>query len=52
MSRYLSPIDLSIAKSRMWDYLMDLSEEGRIDDDALMHIFNQYVELLHSLGGD
>jgi len=52
MSRYLSPIDISQAQSAMWDYLMDLSERGSIDDDAMMHIFHQYVDFLHSLGGD
>jgi len=52
MSRYLSPIDISQAQSAMWDYLMDLSERGSIDDDAMMHIFHQYVDFLHSFGGD
>ena len=38
--------------SAFWDYLMTLSEQGRIDDDAVVNIFNQYVQLLHTWEAD
>ena len=38
--------EMSLALSSMWDYLCALNEEGKLDDEALAHIYKRYADVI------